>query len=207
MTEISADGEAEGLQHGSYVALLRGINVGGKNTVPMARLRQVVQEIGHTRVRTYINSGNIVFESPRRNPSELSRELEAAIEREFGFPARALVLPGSTVKQIAAALPDHWARNEQSSCNVLYLLPEWASPEALEQFRFNPEFEEARYCAGAILSRVDRAHIGRSAVHRMIGTELYSHVTVRNCNTARKLAAMVDDSAVDTDRASETASA
>lgn len=175
-----------------YAALLRGINVGGKNRVPMARLREVFQEVGHTDVRTYINSGNIVFESPRLHVGALSQHLEAAIETEFGFPTRVLVLPGSTVKQIAAALPDDWARDERSSCNVLYLLPERASPKALEEFHVNPEYEEARYCDGAILSRVDRAHIGRSAVHKLIGTELYSHVTIRNCNTARKLAAMVD---------------
>ncbi|SHN87843.1 Uncharacterized conserved protein, DUF1697 family [Geodermatophilus obscurus] len=175
-----------------YVALLRGINVGGRNKVPMARLREVFQEVGHTDVRTYINSGNVVFESPRRHAGVLSQDLEAAFETEFGFPARVLVLPGSTVKQIAAALPGDWARNERSSCNVLYLLPERASPKALEEFRFDPEYEDARYCAGAILSRVDRAHIGRSAVHKLIGTELYSHVTIRNCNAARKLATMVD---------------
>jgi uncharacterized protein (DUF1697 family) len=175
-----------------YVALLRGINVGGRNKVPMARLKEVFQEVGHTKVRTYINSGNIIFESPRLEVRDLSDELEAAIETEFGFPARVLVLHGATVKQIAAALPDDWTRDERSSCNVLYLFPEWTSPKALQAFHFNPEFEEGRYCAGAILSRVDRAHIGRSAVHKMIGTDLYSHVTIRNCNTARKLAAMVD---------------
>jgi uncharacterized protein (DUF1697 family) len=175
-----------------YVALLRGINVGGKNKVPMERLKEVFQELGHTEVRTYINSGNIVFESPQRNVGDLSAELEAAIETEFAFPVRALILHGATVKQIAAALPHDWARDERSSCNVLYLFPERASPQALEVFGFNPEYEEARYCAGAILSRVDRAHIGRSAVHKLIGTELYPHVTIRNCNTARKLAAMVD---------------
>ena len=175
-----------------YVALLRGVNVGGKNKVPMARLREVFQQVGHTDVRTYINSGNIVFESPRPNVGDLSQDLEAAIGTEFGFPTRVLVLPGSTVEQIAAALPDDWARDERSSCNVLYLLPEWASPKALEEFRVDPEHEEARYRDGAILSRVDRAHIGRSAVHELIGTELHSHVTIRNCTTARKLAAMVD---------------
>ena len=173
-----------------YVALLRGINVGGKNKVPMARLKEVFQAVGHTDVRTYINSGNVMFESPPRHAGPLSQDLEAAFETEFGFPARVLVLPGSTIKQIAAALPGDWARDERSSCNVLYLLPERAFPAALEEFRFDPEYEEA-CCDGAILSRVDRAHIGRSAVHKLIGTDLYSHVTIRNCNTARKLAAMV----------------
>ena len=61
---------------------------------------------------------------------------------------------------------------------MLYLLPEWASPNALDAFGVNPAHEEARYCAGAILSRV-------------ADPDLYAHMTIRNCNTARKLAAMV----------------
>lgn len=57
----------------------------------------------------------------------------------------------------------------------------------------DPPHEEARYFAGAILSRVERSHLNRSAFHKLIGKDphLYAHVTIRNCNTARKLAAMV----------------
>lgn len=176
-----------------YVALLRGINVGGKSKVPMARLKDVFEKAGHTRVRTYINSGNVVFDAPRGKVSDLADGLEAAIEREFGFAARVLVLRGSAVIQIAAELPDEWVNDDQSSCNVLYLMPERASPKALAAFAFDPEHEEARYCAGAILSRVDRSRVGRGAVHKLIGSELYAYVTIRNCKTARKLAVMVDE--------------
>lgn len=176
-----------------YVALLRGINVGGKSKVPMARLKQIFEEAGHTKVRTYINSGNVVFDAPRGKTSDLAKRLEAAIASEFGFAARVLVLPGSAVTQIAAQLPDEWVRDEQSSCNVLFLLPERASPKTLEAMAFNPEHEEARYCAGAILTRADGSYLSRSGVHKLIGTELYAYVTIRNCRTARKLAAMVDE--------------
>jgi len=176
-----------------YVALLRGINVGGKNKVPMAVLKSVFEELGHGAVRTYINSGNVVFDAPRAPAVELANELEAAIDTEFGFSVRVLVLPGSTVTKIAAGLPDDWVNDEQSSCNVLYLLPERASPKALAAFNVDPAHEQARYCAGAILSRVDRSHLNRSAFHKLISVDphLYAHVTIRNCNTARKLAALV----------------
>ncbi len=176
-----------------YVALLRGINVGGKNTVSMERLREVFEQAGHTEVRTYINSGNVVFDAPRQSVTDLARELEAAIEKEFGFATRVLVLRGATVKRIAADLPVGWVNDDQSRCDVLYLLPERASPRALKAFDLNPDHEEMRYSPGAILSRVDRSYTNRSALHKFIGTELYAYVTVRNANTARKLAAMVED--------------
>ena len=162
----------------------------------MAALREVFEHIGHADVRTYINSGNVVFDAPRTNPAVLAEELETALEREFGFAMRVLVLPGSAVTEIAAALPDDWVNDEQSSCNVLYLLPKRASPKALDAFAMDPQHEQARYCAGAILSRVDRAYAGRSALHNLIRTDrdLYANMTIRNCNTARKLAAMVAES-------------
>jgi uncharacterized protein (DUF1697 family) len=180
-----------------YVALLRGVNVGGKNKVPMAALREVFEAIGHAEVRSYINSGNVIFDAPRARAVDLADELETAIEAEFGFAVRVLVLRGSAVTKIADELPDDWVNDDQSSCNVLYLLPERASPEALDAFDLNPAREEARYCAGAILSRVDRPYVGRSALHKLISADpdLYAHMTIRNCNTARKLAAMVTEGA------------
>ena len=180
-----------------YVALLRGINVGGKNKVPMPALKEVFERVGHADVRTYINSGNVVFDAPRARAADLAEALEAAIEGEFGFGVRVLVLRGSAVVKIAEALPDDWVNDDRSSCNVLYLLPERASPRALDAFDVNPPHEEARYCAGAILSRVDRSYLGRSALHKLASTnrDLYAYVTIRNCNTARKLAAMVAEPA------------
>ena len=176
-----------------YVALLRGINVGGKNKVPMRRLSEVFEDRGHAEVCTYINSGNVIFDAPRTKVAHLADDLEAAIAKEFGFATRVLVLRGSAVRKIAAALPDDWVNDDQSTCNVLYLLPERASPKALEAFDLNPEHEDARYSTGAILSRVDRSYVSRSALHKLMGSDLYAHMTIRNCNTARKLAAMVAD--------------
>ena len=68
-----------------YVALLRGINVGGRNKVPMAELRTAVEDVGHTDVTTYIQSGNVLFTSSKPRAS-LEAGLERALERHFGFP-------------------------------------------------------------------------------------------------------------------------
>jgi uncharacterized protein (DUF1697 family) len=173
-----------------YAALLRGINVGGNNTVPMAGLRKMFEDAGHTGVRTYINSGNIVFDAPRGRTADLARHLTEAVRREFAVRTRVLVLSGDRVRRIAAGLPDDWERNEQWSCNVLYLFPEQASPRALTTFGADPEREEARYRAGAILHRVGRANVGRSALYRL-SDDLNDAVTIRTCRTARKLAALV----------------
>ena len=69
----------------SHVALLRGINVGGRNKVPMADLREVVTSLGHTGVSTYIQSGNVLFSTADKDTAKLAAALEAAIEERFGI--------------------------------------------------------------------------------------------------------------------------
>jgi uncharacterized protein (DUF1697 family) len=76
----------------SHVALLRGINVGGKNKVPMAELREVVTSLGHTGVTTYIQSGNVLFTTEDIDPGKLASDLEAAIAAKFGITAAVVVL-------------------------------------------------------------------------------------------------------------------
>jgi uncharacterized protein (DUF1697 family) len=75
----------------SHVALLRGINVGGRNKVPMAELREVVTSLGHTGVTTYIQSGNVLF-TAGGDPAKLASDLEAAITASFGIESSVVVL-------------------------------------------------------------------------------------------------------------------
>ena len=76
----------------THVALLRGINVGGRNKVPMADLREVVASLGHTGVTTYIQSGNVLFTTDERDTGKLASDLEAAITGSFGLKSSVVVL-------------------------------------------------------------------------------------------------------------------
>ena len=84
----------------SHVALLRGINVGGRNKVPMAELREVVTSLGHTGVTTYIQSGNVLFTTPEADPARLASELEAAITGTFGIESSVVVLSRDELAQV-----------------------------------------------------------------------------------------------------------
>ena len=89
---------------GAYIALLRGINVGGGRKVPMAELRAVAEGLGLTHVRTLIASGNLVFEG-EGTPRELEARLEAAVERHFGFPVDIMVRTAAQWSAAIAANP------------------------------------------------------------------------------------------------------
>ena len=89
----------------SHLALLRGINVGGRNKVPMADLREVVTSLGHTGVSTYIQSGNVLFSTAEDDTAKLAVALESAISDRFGIWSSVVVLSRDELARVLAANP------------------------------------------------------------------------------------------------------
>ena len=87
------------------VALLRGINVGGNRKVPMLKLIALAEDSGFTEVKSYINSGNLVFEVGKMKPDQVAAKLEKAIEKEFGFKVDVIVRTVSQWKKYSAGGP------------------------------------------------------------------------------------------------------
>src|SRR5579872_5223359 len=175
----------------TYVALLRGINVGGKHKVEMVKLKQAFERLGFKDVRTFINSGNVVFQAEGTDEAKLTKTIEAALEREFGFLIKVLVRSRDEIRQLVEALPASWVNDADMKCDVMFLWPELDSPEILKQIPFNPEVEDVRYFPGAVVWRVDRDQIRRGQVLRLVGTDVYKKLTIRNPNTVRKLYALM----------------
>ena len=88
-----------------YLALLRGINVGGRNKVSMTDLREVAASLGHTEVTTYIQSGNLLFTSPEKDVTSLADALEAEIASRLGVRPAVVVLSGRELAQVIADNP------------------------------------------------------------------------------------------------------
>lgn len=88
-----------------YIALLRGINVGGKAKVSMEELRHVFERIGFTNVKTYLNSGNVTFEVKNNNEDILRTEIALAVERQFGFPIHILIRSRYELERLVKADP------------------------------------------------------------------------------------------------------
>ena len=170
-----------------YVALLRGINVGGKNKVEMKRLKTVVEETGMSSVRTYINSGNVVFSSSIRARARLVESLEDAIHRGFGFKVDVLVRDLKSMRTVVEAIPDGWTNDENMKCDVMFLQTEVARPSVLKKIKIKPEMDDVRYASGALIWCVDKKDVTRSGMMKLAGSPLYKRMTIRNCNTTRKL--------------------
>lgn len=171
-----------------YVALLRGINVGGNNRVEMSRLRTALEATGLQSVRTYINSGNIIFESPKQVKTA---EVEAAIEREFGFRVATLLIEETRFRTIAQALKSTWLNDAEQRTDVLFLWDDADKPEIMSKVSFNPDIERVIYVPGALIWNIERANVMRGWGAKLIKSDIYTSTTIRNCNTVRKLLTML----------------
>lgn len=176
-----------------YVALLRGINVGGNTRVEMARLKALFNKLGFTNVRTYINSGNVVFRVEKEETSQkLAKIITSAIKNEFGLTVPVLVYDAQSLKHICQAIPDSWTNDTKMKSDVIFLWQEVDSPDVLNRLNIKPQIETAIYTPGAILWNIDRKHQTRGSMVKIIGTDLYGKLTVRNVNTVRKLQELID---------------
>ncbi len=177
----------------TYVALLRGINVGGKNKVEMKQLKAVFEEAGMTSVRTYINSGNVIFSSTMRARARLAGLIADVIAQRFGFKIDVLVRDINSMRRVVEAMPTHWTNDKAMKCDVMFLWGDVDRPSILKQVQFKPEIEDVRFVPGAVLWCADRKNVTRSGYMKLAGTPLYRRMTIRNCNTARKLLQLMED--------------
>lgn len=90
---------------GTYVAFLRGINVGGRHKIPMATLRNVMETVGFSKVVTLLNSGNIIFESVDSHPGKIGKKISGLLESTFGFPVPTIVRKSSTIIELVEGNP------------------------------------------------------------------------------------------------------
>ena len=174
-----------------YVALLRGINVGGNNKVNMRVLKTVFESLGFTNVSTYINSGNVIFETNKTEFEKLVNDIELAIATKFGFPVRVIVRDAANIEKVCKAIPPEWTNDTHMKTDVLFLWDHYDSHTTLKLIHTNPDVDNLIYVSGAIIWNLDRAHYNSSSMHKFIGTDVYKHMTARNVNTVRKLASLL----------------
>ncbi|ANU11874.1 hypothetical protein BBH88_17270 [Planococcus antarcticus DSM 14505] len=174
-----------------YVALLRGINVGGNNKVDMKQLKQAFEEAGMSSVITYINSGNIVFGDYTHSKEQLAPILEKAIYHHFGLQINVLIYSLEEFGEIAEAIPEKWSNDARMKSDVLFLWQNVDGADVLDGLVIKSEIDRVNYVPGAILWSVDKDQVTKSGMVKIVGSPLYKRVTVRNINTVRKIWALL----------------
>ena len=170
----------------TYVALFRGINVGGKNRLPMKDLVATLENVGCQEVATYIQSGNAVFQSEEADASLLSDGIMASIGERHGFEPRVLVLGSEEMEKVVRSNPFPEAESEPKTLHAYFLVspPERPDLSALEGLKG----ERERFVLGDGVFYLHAPDgIGRSKLAASVEKLLGVPTTARNWRTVRKV--------------------
>jgi len=170
-----------------YVAFLRGINVGGKNKVKMETLREVCASLGFENVKTYINSGNVIFETKKTDDQKLAEKLEKAIEKEFALNIKVMVRSRSGIEEIVKNNPFNGQFENAKDLHVFFL-DEELSAEKRELLLSNNNENEQYFVQNREIFCLLRVSILDSLMGKdYIGKKLKVSATARNWRTVNKI--------------------
>lgn len=171
-----------------FIALLRGINVGGNNKVAMSDLKRCFEVAGFSNVSTYINSGNVLFESTEQDKAKLVQLCELAIENQFGFHVICSVISVDELKDALAHAPKWWDENKDDKNNAIFVIaPATAEDITNEVGEAKPEYEKVEARGPVIFWTAPLKTFGRTRYNKIVGTKAYKSITIRNANTTKKL--------------------
>jgi uncharacterized protein (DUF1697 family) len=173
-----------------YVALLRGINVGGRNPVPMAALRAAFEDAGHTAVRTYIQSGNVLFEAGGRIDEDA---VEAVLERRFGVPLVVVLRTERHLRAVVDGAPDGFGQRPQEfHSDVVFLKAPLSSRQAMRVVQLRDGVDQAWPGRGVVYFQRLSARRTASRMSKIVGTPEYKRMTIRSWATTTKLLSLLD---------------
>lgn len=173
----------------TYVVLLRGINVGGKNIVPMARLKSCLQDLGFANVSTYIASGNVILDSDWA-ATEVRTRTEAALIKSFKLDSqliKVLVLGRRQLQAVIEKKPKGFGEEPQKYHSDAIFLMDVDTAQAMRAFDPREGVDRVWPGPGVIYSQRLSAQRTRSRLSKIVASPFYKSMTIRNWSTTIKL--------------------
>ena len=171
----------------TFVALLRGINVGGNNMISMKALKQSFERLGFTSVATYINSGNVLFQTKAADARKLEAKIEKMLVAEHQLGCKVVVRSADEMARLIKKLPEDWTGDSNWRYNVIFLRHTIDSKAIVGQLNAKPEIEQVIYVPGTLLWSAHVKDLTRTAMVKIASQKVYQDMTIRNLNTTRKL--------------------
>jgi uncharacterized protein (DUF1697 family) len=170
-----------------FVALLRGVNVGGNNMISMKSLKESFETLGFVNVSTYINSGNIIFHSKEADPRKLERKIEQMLSSDYQLDSKVVLRSLSEMEKLMNDLPRSWNEDSSWRYNVIFLRYSIDSEKILTELPANSDIEQVVYRPGALLWSTQATQMSQSQLGKLSSRKTFRDMTVRNLNTTRKL--------------------
>ena len=178
----------------TYIALLRGINVGGKNLIKMPALKAAFEEDGFGDVATYIQSGNVLFSAPAARTTELTDRIETLLAEAYDYVPTVVVRNRTQMRAIVDRTPKGFGTEPAKyRYDVVFLKEPLTARVAMKSLQLKPGVDEAHAGTGVLyLSRLD-ARATQSRLNKIASSPIYPSVTIRNWNTTTKLLSLMDE--------------
>lgn len=176
-----------------YVALLRGINVGGRNIISMADLRTVFEAGGYGGVQTYIQSGNVVFSTdvPR---DRLEGDLESMLERDLERPLMVVVRSRQEMRTVVTESPEGFGTEPEAyNYDAMFLKRPVTSDQVMEVLELREGVDRAWPGPGVVYFSRDAEQLTKSRMSKVTSKPAYQRMTVRNWRTTTRLLTMLED--------------
>jgi uncharacterized protein (DUF1697 family) len=170
-----------------FVALLRGVNVGGKNMIRMSSLKDSFERTGFREVTTYINSGNIIFRALEGDARKLERNIEGMLSSKYEIECKVVVRSFSEMAELVMSLPETWDGDRAWKYNVIFLRHSIDSENILDVLKPKSDIEQVVYLPGTLLWSARISDLSRATMLKLPGQKLFQEMTVRNTNTTKKL--------------------
>jgi uncharacterized protein (DUF1697 family) len=176
-----------------YVALLRGINVGGNNVIKMPALKACFEAQGLCDVATYIQSGNVLFTAGRANQLVLTLQMEKALSKTFAYRSRVVVRSFEQMKAIVEEAPKGFGgRPAAYRYDVIFLKDPLTTDEAMKSMTAKPGVDRVFAGDGVLYFSRLISKAAQSHLSRVVGKPEYQNMTIRNWNTTGKLLELME---------------
>ncbi len=176
-----------------YLAFLRGINISGKNKIPMAELKSGFEALGFAEVKTYLNSGNVIFSSDHDNIDLMKVQIETMIKNQFQLDIPVFVIPKEELESILHNAPDWWGNeNKEIYDNLIFIMPPAAFADVFNEIGEPKEgLEQIQDFKNAIFWSFSRKDYQKTNWwSKTASVNIGSKLTIRTANTVRKIAGM-----------------
>ncbi len=179
----------------TYVILLRGINVGGKNKVPMASLKNCLEELGFSNVSTYIASGNVILDS-NKEPLDIKAQIEHTLSKNFALDSeliKVLVLSHGQLQTVIDNKPKGFGEQPEKYHSDAIFLMDITTPQALLVFHPREGVDKIWPGDGVIYSQRLSSLRTKSRLSKIVGTPAYKSMTIRSWSTTTKLLQLLNE--------------
>jgi uncharacterized protein (DUF1697 family) len=176
-----------------YLALVRGINVGGNSMIKMADLKAAFEEMGFADIATFIQTGNVLFSSDNSDTISLTYKIEQGLSKRFNLNLTVLVISPSQLKHTVEKAPKGFGKEpDKYRYDVIFMIPPLVAKDAIKQIKFREGVDEVTPGKDVIYFSRLISQASKSYVSKIVLLPIYKQMTIRNWNTTTKLLKLME---------------